>query len=261
MHQPLVDFHCHLDLYKEYALVYEKCRNQQIELLAVTTTPRAWNRNRELAAGAPGIRVALGWHPQLVAEGADDVVLFRKHLPETKYVGEVGLDAGPRFYKAFDRQKKVFEEVLRSCAEQGGKILSLHSVRCSGEVLKMLERFFPQDRGTAVLHWFTGSPSEAKRAAELGCYFSINLEMLKSAARRDLVSSLPRERILTETDGPFTMIDEHPAFPWDAASTLKALASLMGISIDAVKTLINRNLQRLDGTETTSIQHASPKAL
>lgn len=246
MHQHLVDFHCHLDLYKEYSVVFEKCRNAQIEVLAVTTTPRAWTKNLELAASAQNIRVALGLHPQLIAEGVDEIVLFRKHLPEARYVGEVGLDAGPRCYKAFDRQKKVFEEILRSCSEQGGKVLSIHSVRCSGEVLKMLEAHFPQDRGTAVLHWFTGSASDAKRAVALGCYFSINAEMLKSDARHDLVLSLPRERLLTETDGPFTTFNGQPSSPWDVDSTFKALANLIGLSVEAVKTLINRNLQRLE---------------
>jgi TatD DNase family protein len=247
MHQPLVDFHCHLDLYREHESVYESCRGAQIELLAVTTTPRAWNKNLELAAGAPNIRVALGLHPQLVAEGADELALFQKYLSQAKYVGEVGLDASPRFHSAFAKQKNVLEGVLRSCSEQGGKILSLHSVRCGNEVLKMLQAFLPPDRGTAVLHWFTGSSSEAKRAAQLGCYFSVNSEMLKSEAGRKLIGALPRERILTETDGPFTTIEDHPSFPQDVASTLKALAGLMGTGIAEVRSLVALNLERLEG--------------
>src|SRR5690348_7919218 len=133
MHQPLVDFHCHLDLYRDHEAIFQKCRRDQVEILSVTTTPRAWAKNLELTAGAPNIRIGLGLHPQLVAEGMDEFLLFQKLLPETKYVGEVGLDASPRFYKSFETQKKMFEGVLRSCAREGGKILSIHSVRCAGE--------------------------------------------------------------------------------------------------------------------------------
>jgi Tat protein secretion system quality control protein TatD with DNase activity len=50
------------------------------------------------------VRAALGLHPQLVAERAGELPLWERHLPETRYVGEVGLDAGPRFYKALDAQ-------------------------------------------------------------------------------------------------------------------------------------------------------------
>src|ERR1035437_8285527 len=116
MHHPLVDFHCHLDLYQDYATIYEKCRRDLVEILAVTTTPRAWAKNTELAGGAPNIRVALGLHPQLVAQGADEFVFFRKLLPETNYVGDVGLDASPRYYRSFEMQKLTFENVLRACS-------------------------------------------------------------------------------------------------------------------------------------------------
>ena len=47
------------------------------------------------------VRAALGLHPQLVAERASELPLWEAHLGETRYVGEVGLDAGPRFFKSF----------------------------------------------------------------------------------------------------------------------------------------------------------------
>jgi TatD DNase family protein len=69
-------------------------------------------------------------------------------------------------------------------------------------VLEMIERYLPQDRGAVVLHWFTGSKSDARRPATLGCYFSLNAEMTRSDRGRALVTELPIDRILTETDGP-----------------------------------------------------------
>ena len=47
----------------------------------------------------------------------------------------------------------------------------------------MIERHLPQERGVAILHWFTGSRSEARRAAALGCYFSVNRQMMESRSR------------------------------------------------------------------------------
>jgi TatD DNase family protein len=67
-------------------------------------------------------------------------------------VGGVGLDAGPRYYKSLDVQKVVFRRILECCAESGGKILTIHSVRCTAAVLDMLEAHLPRDRSTA-LHW------------------------------------------------------------------------------------------------------------
>ncbi|HGG6603497.1 TPA: TatD family hydrolase [Salmonella enterica subsp. enterica serovar Warragul] len=93
--------------------------------------------------------------------------------------------------------------MLSACAEQGDKLLSIHSVRAVAKVLSHLETSRLHENGRAILHRFTGTTSEARRAVELGCFFSINEEMLRSIKHRKLINCLPINRLLTETDGPF----------------------------------------------------------
>jgi TatD DNase family protein len=240
-----VDLHVHLDLYEDHAALIGECDRAEVATLAVTTTPKAWRRNRQLAQGSRHVRVALGLHPQLVAERASELALFEHLLPEARYVGEVGLDAGPRFYRSFAEQERVFERILQLCAEQGGKILTVHSVRAVGKVLGHIERHLPPSRGRVVLHWFTGTASEARRATELGCYFSINAGMLTSPKHRDLVAKLPVDRLLTETDGPFVERDGRPARPSDVAGTVADLAALRGVSVAEMAQVVVRNLGAL----------------
>ena len=71
----LVDFHCHLDLYPDHAAAVEECERLGVFTLAVTTTPRAWPRNHQLATATRHVRAALGLHPQLVADHADVCLL------------------------------------------------------------------------------------------------------------------------------------------------------------------------------------------
>jgi TatD DNase family protein len=191
------------------------------------------------------VRVALGLHPQLVAERESELPLFERLLSETRYVGEVGLDAGPRFYRSFDAQERVFERVLRACAEHGGKVLTVHSVRAVGKVLGHVERFLPPDRGRVVLHWFTGTPAEARRATALGCYFSINSEMLHSPKHRQLVVALPEDCLLTETDGPFVQVGGRPVRPREVAGTVEQLALVRGTSTETMARTVIANLRRL----------------
>ncbi|WP_020179957.1 Qat anti-phage system TatD family nuclease QatD [Methylopila sp. M107] len=240
-----VDFHCHLDLYKDHEALIAECDREGVATLAVTTTPRAWTRNRELAAHARYVRIALGLHPQLVAEREAELAIFERHLGEARYIGEIGLDAGPRFYASFSAQERVFDRILRLCAEQGGKVLTVHSVRAVAKVLGHIERSFPAERGRVVLHWFTGSAAEARRAASLGCYFSINAEMLRSAKHRKLVAELPADRLLTETDGPFVRRADQPVRPRDVSGTVAALAELRGEPIDITASMIISNLRSL----------------
>lgn len=240
-----VDFHCHLDLYPDHAQLIRECDYAGIATLTVTTTPKAWARNSEMAMGARHVRVALGLHPQLVAEREAEIDLFARLLCEARYVGEVGLDAGPRFYKSFDAQKRVFERILQMCAEQGGKVLTVHSVRAVSQVLQHLESFLPADRARVVLHWFTGSAAEARRAVDLGCYFSVNSEMLRSSKHRALLAQLPRDRLLTETDGPFVSDQDVPVRPLSVMKTAADLAELYGTTTPVMQAQILTNLARL----------------
>jgi TatD DNase family protein len=246
-----VDFHCHLDLYPDFAAAVAHAEASKIHTLTVTTTPRAWPRNHELTRDTRYVRASLGLHPQLVAAHASELDLWARYLPQTRYVGEVGLDAGPRFYRSLEEQKRVFRFVLRRCADAGGKILTIHSVRSATQVLDMLEQEFPSDRGKAVLHWFTGSKAEAQRAAELGCYFSVNAEMGRSDRGIALIRSLPADRILTETDGPFTKNEGRPAHPSDVPAISAYVARLRGASVEEFAQSVHANLKALLGGDAT----------
>lgn len=242
----LVDFHCHLDLYRDFPAAVREAESAGVFTLTVTTTPRAWPRNRELTRSCKFVVCALGLHPQLVAEKADELPIWERYLSEASFIGEVGLDAGPRFYHSFEAQKRIFSRVLSCCAEVGKKVLTVHSVRAPKLVLDAIERDLPSERGRVVLHWFTGDASQARRAAAMGCYFSINAEMLKTANGRKLVKELPRNRLLTETDGPFTRVDDDkPMRPADVKRTLDDLAAVLETSPAALSDMITQNLDSL----------------
>lgn len=240
-----VDFHCHLDLYPNHSALIRECEISRVATLAVTTTPKAWMRNRELTSDSPYVRVALGLHPQLIAEREHEIALLEHYLPSARYVGEIGLDASPRFYRSFEVQERIFSRILNACFEQGDKILSIHSVRAAAKVLGHLENTRLTENCKAVLHWFTGSISEARRAVELGCYFSINEEMLRSPKHRKLVSFLPFERILTETDGPFVFHEEKAIHPRDVQRTVHEIAQIHHVSDTDAAMRILYNLRSL----------------
>ena len=240
-----VDFHTHLDLYPDLSAAIAACDRRRTATLTVTTTPKAFARNCELATTSEFVRVGLGLHPQLVADRSKEIVLFEKLLPRTRYVGEVGLDAGPHHYRSLELQKSIFERVLRLCADEGGKILSIHSVRATKPVLDMLEMHLPSHRGTAVLHWFSGNVDEARRAVALGCYFSVNERMLASQNGRRILGEMPEDLILTETDGPFIERDGRPIPVGDVLRAVEEIAVLKRCRVSEIQSQIIENLRNL----------------
>ncbi|MCY0151056.1 Qat anti-phage system TatD family nuclease QatD [Hoeflea alexandrii] len=236
-----VDFHCHLDLYPDLENAISRCEMSRTATLAVTTTPKAFRRNMQLAKGKEFVRVALGLHPHLVEDRWNEMPLFDALLNETRYVGEIGLDAGPQFYKSLDKQTEVFTHILKLSNDHGNKILSIHSVRTASKVLDLLERHFSGGSGRAVLHWFGGTLPEAERAVELGCYFSVNRAMFRNERGRKLIRSLPMDRILTETDGPFVEDQNKPVLAGDVAYTVSLLSELFATEISNMQSKITRN--------------------
>lgn len=241
----LVDFHCHLDLYPDLSEAIKACDAARSATLAVTTTPKAFRHNVQLASKSEFVRVGLGLHPQLVQERWNEFALFEALLPETRYVGEVGLDAGPQFYRSFERQTEVFRKILVACAHQRNKILSVHSVRSVTKILDHVEELLPRDSGKVVLHWFTGTASEAARAAALGCYFSVNQAMFRSEKGLALVRKLPLDRILTETDGPFVESHGKPVGAGNVEEAIMSLASVFGSTPEEMRKVVVRNLKSL----------------
>ncbi len=242
-----VDFHCHLDLLPDPQRAFVDAAASEVETLSVTTTPLAWPRNRELSAGMQNIRIGLGFHPQLVGEKVADIAAFERFAPEARYIGEIGLDAGPRYYRRFNEQQHLFQRVLEICAAGAGKILSIHSVRSARHVLDLLERYFPANAGTAVMHWFTGSVSETRRAVAFGCYFSINPRMAQSKSGSLVLREIPLDRLLTESDAPFAEAAHGDSSqPGEVQDALDWIAQEKKLPPEKVSQLVSDNLCALE---------------
>jgi TatD DNase family protein len=85
----------------------------------------------------------------------------------------------------------------------------------------------------------------ARQAAEQGCYFSINHRMLSSRAGAAVVRELPADRVLTETDAPFTDRAGGGSELRDVATTVKQLAEVRGIRVDEMAAILAANASRV----------------
>ena len=239
---PLVDFHCHLDLYENPQAVVSACGESNY-ILSVTTTPKAWFGTKKLAENHKRIQTALGLHPKIAHERYEELDLFDLLINETKYIGEIGLDGSSALKAHQNIQSKVFKHILQKANSSSPKILTIHSLNAIEATLDGLEAYF--HNGIPVLHWYTGSEKDLKRAIDRGCWFSINQRMLSSDRGRSLVSQLPQDRILTETDGPFITNKNQPIQPASVMPVIKRLGDLWQQPQEVVIAQIFENLKKL----------------
>ena len=63
-----------------------------------------------------------------------------------------------------------------------------------------------------------------------------------------LAAKMPRDRVLTETDGPFVQVDGRAAWPWDADRAVEALSRIWSDPADEIRCQLVANLRRLTHT-------------
>lgn len=242
----MIDMHCHIDLYPNPRETAEICSKKMGFALSVTTTPSAWLGTLSLAANSTTIETALGLHPQLAGKRFREIDLFEKYLPEAKWVGEIGLDGAPEFRESWSNQMAVFQQILQLCSKSGGRLLSIHSRLAVRDVLNTLKQV--PAAGTPILHWFSGTLAELQQAIDLGCWFSVGTPMLRTKKGQSLVLQMPRNRVLTETDGPFTHTAGVPTSPWNVIEAESELRQLWRMSETEASALLAENLMCLKKT-------------
>ncbi len=225
------DFHCHVDLHSNPPTLIKECEEHQIAVLAVTTTPKAWVQNRKWTDKSRHVYSAVGLHPELVGERYKEVALLEECMDQTPFVGEIGLDGSVRNSMSWERQMDVFSRVLKRADNLGHRVLSIHSRRAANQVVDMIAQYTSEKRVLSILHWYSGQKNTAKKALELGCYFSVNLRMLASETGHRLVNILPKEKLLIETDAPFTSVDDRKYDPSVSIKTAEQVAHSKSISI------------------------------
>ena len=236
-----IDMHCHLDLYGDPFAVAKECGRRGLYVLSVTTTPKAWHGTKKLETLSARIKTALGLHPQLAHERFSELELFDELLPSAKYVGEIGLDGSRDFKDHWDVQLHVFRHILQSVDRDGGRIISIHTRASATAVLDEIENI----SGIPILHWFTGTRSELKRAIDRGCWFSVGPAMLSTKKGYELASMMPKARVLTETDGPFAKFGGTILMPWDSEIACKKLSKVWETSEIETQSIVANNLRVL----------------
>lgn len=207
--------------------------------IVMTNVPDLYKRYIREHAKYKYVRFALGLHPELVHQYKSQISIFHEFVKTSRYIGEVGLD----FTKGVDQEQiEVFEEIMRACEQHNGKIISVHSRRAADEVMDIIGE--SKDNGI-ILHWFSGTMKQLDRAINLGYYFSINTNILNSKKGREVVKRIPTDKLLIESDAPFTNVTKH-SYDLDFIDTIfTKTADLLNSPEQEIMEIYSENFMRL----------------
>ena len=170
----LHDTHFHLDLQKDKHGAIENITKNEIYTIAMTNLPDLYQKEVSLY-GQKYIRIALGFHPELVHEYPNKITLMWKYLAEARYIGEVGLDFTDKSHAK--EQIAFFSELIARCKNDSNKIISIHSRGAENEILDIIGTNF---KFTPILHWYSGTMGNLRKVCDRGYYFSVNSSMIRT---------------------------------------------------------------------------------
>lgn len=166
-------------------------------------------RAGELAETNPGILYSTaGVHPHHASDYSDTSdALIRElvHKDVVVAVGECGLDYF-RNFSPRDAQLEAFRRQLQIAADTGLPVF-LHQRDAHDDFVEVLEPALPK-LSRAVAHCFTGEGESLREYLALGLYIGITGWICDERRGRhlyDIVSIIPDDRLLIETDAPYLL--------------------------------------------------------
>ena len=207
----IVDSHCHLDypsLYDQLDDVVKRATYNKIKyLLTICTTLESFEKIKLIVKKYENIYGTLGIHPH---ESKKYINVNRKFIKELKEknkkiigIGETGLDF---YYNNSDKntQKKSFIEHISAASELDIPVI-VHSRNAEKDTFDILYREKKNSNLKVLIHCFTGTKEFAKKLIDINCYISISgiITFNKSTELANVVSNIPIEKLLVETDSPY----------------------------------------------------------
>ncbi len=228
-----IDSHCHLDRFPDVASTIAQAKSSGcIAVITSGYTHEANEKCLEISSRFPNFAfpcigiapsVAMDLSPEQFQSAFD---FIKSNASRCVAIGEIGLDFHwPTKKEQIDREYSSFAAQLDFALEKKLPLV-IHSRKAEKEAVEFL---LSRSAERVVLHFFSGTPEIARKAAEAGFLFTT--PPVRSKTRERLLSEIPLNLLLTESDAPYVA-----KTPSDAAKAAELIAAAKGISIeDAIK--------------------------
>ena len=241
-----IDSHCHLQLGDGAA---EPAINRAVaagvgRMICIGTDLATSREAVDLAGSDERVWATAGLHPHDASRHHSEWDGLRRLARGARVVGvgEAGFDMHYR-HSAEEAQEESFRAHVRLATELD-LALVIHSREAWDQTFAVLESEGVPAR--TVFHCFTGGPSEARRALDLGAWLSFSgiVSFRNADDVRAAAALTPGDRLLVETDSPFLAPAPHRGRPNEPAylpAVGAAVAAVRGTTPEAVADLTRHN--------------------
>jgi len=250
----LVDTHCHIH-WKDYQLdadeVIERANKNGVnQMICVGTDYDTSKLAIEFAANRKGIYATIGIHPHYATAGLGDLEsLIKDNLSSIVAIGEIGLDYYQNSIPKQDQADLLIKQI--ELALNYNLPIIFHVREAYDDFWPIIDKFLEKgSKIRGVLHSFTDSSDNLKKAIEHGLFIGVNgySTFIKDEAKKMMYLSIPINKMLFETDAPFlTPVPFRGKI--NESAYIKNIAEYHGvvrsISFDEISTITTQNSREL----------------
>jgi TatD DNase family protein len=251
----LIDSHCHLDFPELRDHLPEVLaaagRSGVARMVTISTHVARFEEYRTLAETHDSIFFTIGTHPHN-AEAEPDIPMERivdlSQHARCIAIGEAGLDY---FYDKSPRdvQRRVFRTHIAAARETGLPLI-IHARNADENMIEILGEEMRRGEFKAVLHCFSSGAKLASVGVDLGLFVSFSgiLTFKNSEEIRRIAATVPRGRLLVETDAPYLAPvpyrgkTNEPAY---VGHTARVLADVIGVTEGEIAEITTANFYGL----------------
>lgn len=204
-------------------------------IIANSTNEQSTKRILDIQKEFPIVKLAVGLYPEYAEQSLDFVREYAKHAVA---IGEIGLDG--TVSTKFELQQAVFSAQLNIASEMKLPVI-IHSRKAETQVLEQLkDHQFP-----VILHCFCASHRLIKLGIERNYFFSIPPKVVYDMQFQQLVSLVPIQLLLTETDSPYLGVEKGVRNePANCTATIEKIAQIKQLDPQETANMIFANYQR-----------------
>ena len=236
-----IDAHNHLDFYGvNIEKAIEEINTYGIITLANSMDVESYNMNKEYAKKSQYIIPTFGIHPSRAGNFNGDLLSLIPYIEESKIIGEIGLD----FLWVEDRrldnkQREVFYFILNEAIKRN-KYISLHTKNAEHEICNYLEK---ENYNKVIIHWYSGPLDVLDKLIELGCYFTISVDLGYSSLTEEILKRIPMNKLLVETDGPTALewVNGKYGYPSEIKNVINNISKMKCIDEESLIEIIYNN--------------------
>ncbi len=253
----LIDTHCHID-FSDFDLDRKQVLDAALKagIKAVINVASSFEGSKnalKVANEFDNVYASVGIHPHDAKDFKAEQLPVLKNLAKDKKVvaiGEVGLD----FYRNLsepDIQKDIFNKFIL-LAQELKLPLIVHSRLAQEDTLAILKNHHNISSTGVVIHCFSGDLDYLKKCLDLGFFvsFTCNVTYKKADAIRQVLKTVPLERMFLETDAPYLSPEGKRGKRNEPANIVElahAVAAVKNIDFDRVCSETTNNARKFFG--------------